>query len=259
MSRPRLSALVPTRNEEKNLEACLASLAFADEVVVVDSESTDRTVEIARAHGARVLVRRFDDWSSQKNWALAQLAHPWALCVDADERVDAALAAAIEALPAEPPADGYRLARHNWFLGRRIRHSGWQGDEVLRLFRRDAGRFEGAIHERVVGLPRVGALPGALLHHPNRTWADYERKLWRYARANARMAYDAGRRAGPLSMLLRPPVRFVRMYLAQGGILDGGAGLALCGLSAVAVFLKYALLWDATRRGPAILDDGEGT
>ena len=258
MSRPRLTALVPTRNEEKNLEACLASLAFADEIVVVDSESTDRTVEIARAHGARVLVRRFDDWSSQKNWALAQLAHPWALCVDADERVDAELAAAIAGLPEEPAAGGYRLARHNWFLGRRIRHSGWQGDAVVRLFRRAAGRFEGTIHERVVGLPRVEDLPGALLHHPYRTWSDYERKLWRYARANARMAYDAGRRAGPLAMILRPPVRFGRMYLAQGGFLDGGAGLALCGLSAVAVFVKYALLWDATRRGPAIFDEGEG-
>ncbi len=257
MSRPRISALVPTRNEERNLAECLASLAFADEVVVVDSESTDRTVEVARAHGARVLVRRFDDWSSQKNWALAQLAHPWALCVDADERVDGTLAAAIAALPADPAADGYRLARHNWFLGRRIEHSGWQGDAVLRLFRRDAARFEGAIHEHVVGLSRVATLPGALLHHPYRTWGDYERKLWRYARANARMAFDAGRRSGPLDMLVRPPVRFVRMYLAQGGFLDGGAGLALCGLSAIAVFVKYALLWDATSRGPVVFSDGE--
>ena len=129
---------------------------------------------------------------------------------------------------------------------------------MLRLFRRDGARFEGAIHEQVVGVTRVATLPGALLHHPYRTWADYERKLWRYARANARMAYDAGRRCGPLAMLVRPPVRFVRMYLVQGGVLDGGAGAALCGLTAVAVFLKYALLWDATRRGRGVLDEGEG-
>jgi len=255
MSALKISALVPTRNEETNLPECLASLAFCDEIVVVDSESTDRTVEIARAAGARVLVRRFDDWSSQKNWALAQLAHPWALCVDADERVDDTLAAAIRALPAEPAADGYRIARANWFLGRRIRYSGWQGDIVLRLFRRARARFEGAIHEQVIGVGDAPRLAGALLHHPYRTWPDYERKLWRYARANARMAYDAGRRVGPAPMLVRPPLRFLRMYLAQGGILDGAAGLALCGLTTTAVFLKYAFLWDASVRGRAVLEE----
>jgi glycosyltransferase involved in cell wall biosynthesis len=255
MSRPALSVLVPTLDEERNLDACLASVAFADEVVVVDSLSRDRTVEIARARGARVLERAFDDWSGQKNWALERCTHPWVLCLDADERVDATLAAAIAALPAEPAADGFRLARMNRFLGRRIRHSGWQGDRVLRLFRRERGRFAGAIHERVEGLARVADLPGALEHEPYATWADYERKLWRYARAGARAAYAAGRRSHGLDMLIRPPVRFLRMYVAQGGFLDGGAGLALCGLTAASVFLKYAFLWDATRRGPRVLEE----
>jgi glycosyltransferase involved in cell wall biosynthesis len=255
VSRPPISVLIPTLNEERNLAACLASAAFADEIVVVDSLSTDRTVEIARAHGARVLSRAFDDWSAQKNWALAQCTHPWALCLDADERVDGALAAAIAALPAEPPADGYRLARANRFLGRPIRHGGWGDDRVLRLFRREAGRFVGAIHERVEGPARVLDLPGALDHEPYATWGDYERKLWRYARAGARAAYAAGRRVGPGPMLIRPPARFVRMYVFQAGFRDGGAGLALCALSAVAVFLKYALLWDATVRGAHVLDE----
>lgn len=254
MSRPPLTVLIPTLDEERNLAACLATVAFADEIVVVDSHSRDRTVEIARAHGARVLARAFDDWSSQKNWALAQCTHPWVLCVDADERVTPALAAAIAALPAEPPADGYRVLRANRFLGQPIRYSGWQDDHVLRLFRRDRGRFAGAIHERVRGLARVADLPGGLDHDPYPTWPDYERKLWRYARAGARAAYAAGRRSGPGAMLIRPPARFLRMYLAQQGFRDGGAGLALCGLSAVAVFLKYAFLWDASRRGPAVLD-----
>ena len=258
MSRPPLSVLVPTLNEERNLPTCLAAVAWADEVLVVDSRSTDRTVAIAAAAGARVVVRTFDDWSAQKNWALAQCRHPWVLCVDADERVDPTLAQAIAALPAEPLADGYRVARRNRFLGHPIQHSGWQGDQVVRLFRRDRGRFEGAIHERVVGLARVDDLAGALDHEPYATWGDYEKKLWRYARAGARAAYAAGRRAGPWPMLIRPPVRFLRMYVAQGGFLDGGPGLALCGLSAVAVFLKYAFLWDATRRGPEVLDP-EGT
>ena len=259
MSRPPISVLVPTLNEERNLEACLASVAWADETVVVDSRSTDRTAAIARARGARVLERTFDDWSQQKNWGLERCTHAWVLCLDADERVDPALAAAIAALPAEPAADGFRLARRNRFLGHPIRHSGWQGDRVVRLFRRDRGRFEGAIHERVVGLARIEALPGALDHEPYATWGDYERTLWRYARAGARAAYDGGRRCGPWPMLFRPPARFARMYVAQGGFRDGGPGLALCGLSAIAVFLKYAFLWDASRRGPRVLDpEGKG-
>jgi glycosyltransferase involved in cell wall biosynthesis len=257
MSRPPITVLVPTRDEERNLPACLASVAWAEEIVVVDSRSRDRTAEVARDHGARVLSRAFDDWSRQKNWALERCTHAWVLCLDADERVDGTLAAAIAALPPAPDADGYRLTRANRFLGRPIRHSGWQDDRVVRLFRRDRGRFEGPIHERVVGLDRIADLPGALDHEPYATWGDYERKLWRYARAGARAAWNAGRRAGPWPMLIRPPARFLRMYLAQGGFRDGGPGLALCGLSAVAVFLKYAFLWDATRRGPQVLDPEE--
>jgi glycosyltransferase involved in cell wall biosynthesis len=255
MSRPAISVLVPTLNEERNLAACLASVAWAEEIVVVDSESRDATTEIARAAGAHVLTRRFDDWSAQKNWALEHCTHDWVLCLDADERIGPDLAAAIAALPAEPAAEGYRLRRANRFLGRPIRYSGWQDDRVIRLFRRGRGRFVGAIHESVVGLTGVVDLPGALDHEPYATWGDYERKLWRYARAGARAAFAAGRRVGPGAMLIRPPVRFLRMYVAQRGFLDGGAGLALCGLSAVAVFVKYALLWDATGRGPGVLDE----
>jgi glycosyltransferase involved in cell wall biosynthesis len=255
VSRPAISVLVPTKNEEANLAACLASAAWADELVVVDSESTDRTREIAERAGARVLVRRFDDWSSQKNFALERLAHPWAFCLDADERVDAALAAAIAALPPEPPHEGYAVRRANHFLGAKVRHSGWGNDRVLRLFRRDRGRFTGAIHERVEGLASLGTLPGALVHHPYRTWADCETKLVRYARRNALEAYASGRRAGPLDLVFRPPARFLRMYLGQGGVLDGAAGVGVCGLSAVSVFMKYAWLWDATRRGRGALDE----
>ena len=257
MSRPALSVLVPTRNEEANLPACLDSVAWADEIVVVDSESTDATRDLAAARGARVLVRPFDNYAAQKNWALERLSHPWVLCLDADERVDEALARAIAHLPAEPPCDGYRLARVNHFLGRRIEHCGWQGESVLRLFRREAGRFSaGRVHEKVEGPARVGQLPGALRHYPYRSWADCQEKLWRYARASARQAYERGRRAGPQAMLFRPPERFLRMYLAQGGCLDGAEGLALCGLAAAQVFVKYALLWDASRRGPGAFEEG---
>jgi glycosyltransferase involved in cell wall biosynthesis len=255
VSRPPISVLVPTKDEARNLSDCLASASWADEIVVVDSESTDGTRAIAERAGARVLVRRFDDWSSQKNWALERVTHPWVLCLDADERVDTTLAAAIAALPGAPEHDGFRVARANHFLGAPVRHSGWGRDRVLRLFRRDRGRFAGAIHERVEGLASVGLLPGFLVHHPYRTWGDCETKLARYAKRNAREAYAAGRRAGALDLVFRPPVRFLRMYLGQGGVLDGAAGVGVCGLSAVSVFMKYAWLWDATRRGAHVLDD----
>jgi glycosyltransferase involved in cell wall biosynthesis len=259
MSRPPISVLILTKDEEAALPACLDSVAWAEERVVVDSLSTDRTREIALARGARVLTRPFDDYSAQKNWALPQLAHPWTLWLDADERVDAPLAAAIAALPAEPPLDGYRVARRNHFLGRRIAHCGWQGETVLRLFRRDGARFVGAVHETLEGPVRTALLPGALDHHPYPTWDHATDKLVRYAAMNARKAYDAGRRAGPWSMIVRPPVRFLRMYVAQGGFLDGAHGAALCGLAAAQVFLKYARLWDATRRGDAAFAPrGEG-
>ncbi len=253
MSRPPISVLVPTWNEEANLSACLTSVRWADELVVVDSLSTDRTLEVAAAHGARVISRRFDDFASQKNWALPQLTHAWVLWLDADERADPALAEAVAALPAAPPADGYRVARRNHFLGRRIEHCGWQGETVLRLFKKAGSRFTGIVHETLQGPTRVERLAGGLEHYPYPTWEHATDKLTRYAAMNARKAYDAGRRAGPWSMLVRPPLRFLRMYVAQGGFLDGAPGLALCGLAATQVFLKYARLWDASRRGRAAL------
>lgn len=254
MSRPPLSVLIPTRNEERDLPACLDSVRWAEEIVVVDSESTDGTRTIAQTRGARILVRPFDDYSTQKNWALAQLTHPWVLWLDADERVDEGLAAAIAALPETPAADGFEIERLNHFLGHRIRHGGWSNDRIVRLFRRDRGRFEGRIHERVVGLGTIDRLPGHLLHDSYASFGEYMTKLTPYARENARRAFEKGRRAGPLALLFRPPLRFFRMYLGQGGILDGAWGLVACGLSAVSVFLKYAILWDASRHGPAVFD-----
>ena len=251
-----LAVLVPTRNEEHNLPACLDALGWADEIVVVDSESTDRTRAIAEARGAHVLVRRFDNFAAQKNWALDRVARPWVLCVDADERVDADLARAIRALPAEPEEDGYLVQRVNHFLGRRIDHCGWQGESILRLFRRDRGRFSaGHVHERIEGPSRVGRLAGKLEHYPYQGWADCRDKLWRYARASARQAFERGRRAGWSSLVLHPPARFARMYLLQGGYRDGPEGAVLCGLAAAQVFLRNAILWDAGRRGAKVFEE----
>lgn len=258
-----VSVLIPTRDEAAQIEACLASVAWAAEVAVVDSESADATAERARAAGAAVWVRRFDGYGPQKNWALERLSHPWALCVDADERVTPELALEIEgalagaagpagATAAPGGAAGYRIPRLNHFLGRRVTRCGWGGDRVLRLFLRARGRFDAPrVHERVQLDGPCGDLASPLLHYPYRTWAQCEDKLWRYGVAGALEAYARGRRAGPPDMCLRPLGRFARMYLLQGGALEGGAGAALCGLAAAQTFLKYALLWDLGRRGEA--------
>jgi glycosyltransferase involved in cell wall biosynthesis len=252
-----VSVLIPTKDEADQIAACLASVAWAAEVAVVDSESADGTAERARAAGATVWTRRFDGYGPQKNWALARLGHPWALCVDADERVTPELAREVAAALAGPAGAGaagapvgYRIPRWNHFLGRRITRCGWGGETVLRLFRRDRGRFDAPrVHERVELDGPAGELAGALLHYPYRTWAQCEDKLWRYAVAGALEAHARGRRTGAAAMWLRPPARFARMYLLQGGLLEGGAGAALCGLAAAQAFLKYALLWDLGRRG----------
>jgi glycosyltransferase involved in cell wall biosynthesis len=262
-----LSVLVPTKDEAAQIEACLASVAWAAEVAVVDAESSDATAELARAAGAVVWTRRFDGYGPQKNWALARLAHPWALCVDADERVTPELAREIAAVLAGPGgasaapagAAGYRVPRLNHFLGRRVTRCGWGGERVLRLFRRDRGRFDAPrVHERVHLDGACGDLAAPLLHYPYRTWAQCEEKLWRYAAASALEARSRGRRAGPLDLCLRPAGRFMRMYLLPGGVLEGGAGAALCGLAAAQTFLKYALLWDLGRRGETAARELEG-
>jgi len=172
------------------------------------------------------------------------------LWIDADERLDARATAAIhEALRGGGERHWYRIRRAGFFLGRRIRWCGWQGERLARLFRRDAGRFDDAqVHERLHVTGPGGELAGVLEHRSYETWRECVDKMTRYAAANAEQSWRAGRRAGALDLFWRPPLRFVRQYVLQAGWLDGVHGLALCALAAAQVFLKYAELWDRTRR-----------
>lgn len=242
-----LSVLVITYNEAHNLPDCLASVAWADEILVVDSGSTDETPALARAAGARVVEHPFESAGRQRNWALPLLRHPWCLVLDADERVTPALALEIQrTVLADGPADGYSLRRRSFFLGTPIRHAGWGRDRVLRLFRRERGRYDDAlVHESLELRGRQDELQAPLLHFTYRTLDDYLAKLASYT---ARGAADLGRRGERPSLatlLVRPPARFLRMYVLQGGFLDGMAGLLLCLLTAYSVWLKYAQAWEA--------------
>lgn len=246
-----VSVLLLARDETGRLEALIPSLCFAREVVVVwDPRGSEETRAAAARLGARVFARELDGFGAQRQFALAQCREAWVLWIDADERLDPAVVDALGRLagPPAPPEDGFALERRSYFLGRRIRFCGWRGESVLRVFRRERARFDDApVHERALVEGRLGRLPGALEHHSYATWDDCARKLVSYAHAGAEKARRAGRGAGPLDVLLRPPLRFVRMYVLQLGFLDGFPGLVLCALAAAQVFLKYGELW-ASRR-----------
>jgi glycosyltransferase involved in cell wall biosynthesis len=244
--REPLSVLVPTKNEETNLAACIQSARWAEEIVVVDSGSVDRTVEIARASADRVLEHEYVNSAAQKNWALPHLTHRWVLILDADERVTPALRAEMERVLADPGrADGYWIRRENHFLGRPIPCAGWQRDKVLRLFDRTKGAYQPLhVHAEVVIHGRVGTLRERLAHYTYRSLDQYFEKFDRYTRWSAEDLKARGVRASLGRLLLRPWLRFLRMYLLEGGFRAGRHGLVLCWLAAFSVFTKYARRWE---------------
>ena len=250
--REPLSVLVPTKNEIANIRACLESVRWAEEVVVVDSGSADGTLEAARAVADRVLEHEYVNSAAQQNWALPQLTHRWVLIVDADERVGPALRAEIERVLADPArADGYWIRRANHFLGRPIRAAGWQRDRVLRLFDRTKGAYEPLhVHAEVRIRGRVGTLRERLEHDTYRSLDQYFEKFHRYTRWSAADLKQRGVRASSGRLLFRPWLRFLRMYVLEGGFREGRHGLVLCWLAAFSVFTKYARRWEDELGGP---------
>jgi len=250
---PKLSAFLITQDEEHDLPACLDSLAgLADEIVVVDSGSRDRTLEIARARGARVIEHPMRGFGAQKQFALEQTSREWALSIDADERVSGPLAASIRAALAAPAADGYEIRREIRFLGRTLHHGGLGDDWVLRLFRRERGRFSDAtVHERVRVEGRVTRIAGALEHVPYRDVAEHVEKSRRYSVLAAREQFAHGRRWRPWHAL-RPGWELVVRYGLRLGFLDGGPGWTWARLSADSAALRMRELKELThaeRRG----------
>ncbi|MDP2794834.1 MAG: glycosyltransferase family 2 protein [Sulfurisoma sp.] len=250
MNRLPLSAVVITLNAASQLSDCLTSLAFCDEIVVVDSGSRDGTVEIARAHGARVIHQDWLGYGRQKQFAVEQAAHDWVLCVDADERVSERLRESILAvLPARPegstlgvPTFGaYRFARCNRFMGRYLRHGEGYPDWSLRLFdRRHARWSDDAVHEKVVADGAVGMLAGDLLHDSAETLQSYLEKQDRYTTLAATATLAAGKRASLVRQLLSPLVRFVKLYFLRLGFLDGLPGLVHILIGCRNSYRKYA-------------------
>ena len=247
-----LSVVVITRNEAANLRACLQSVPFADEIVVVDNGSTDGTAGIARECGARVLETA--DWPGfgpQKNRALALATGDWVLSLDADERVTPELGAQIRAAMASPDGSAYEIPRLTRFCGQWIRHCGWTPDHVLRLFRRGQSRFsDDLVHERVVTElgTRCARLTSPLLHDSYPTPAHYWRKLEAYSQAWARQHHARGRRTSMARAGAAAVAAFLRSYLLRLGFLDGAMGFAVCTMQAQAAFGKYFALYCLNRQ-----------
>lgn len=251
----KITATIISFNEEENIRAACESVAWADEVLVVDSESTDATREVARGCGARVIERAWPGFAAQKQFAAESAAHDWVFSLDADERVSPELRAGVEALRLRDErglADGYRVARRTFYMGRWIRGGGWYPDYQLRFYRRARGRWVGAyVHESVKtdAGARVETLGGDLLHFSVHSAAEHHRMIGeRYAPLAARQMFEAGRRTSPLRIAAAAPAAFTRSFILKGGFRDGLAGLAIARFAAHHAFLKHLLLWEMQRK-----------
>ena len=246
----KLTALIPCKNERQNIRHCIASAQqIADEVLIADSGSTDGTLDIVREiGGCRIIEREYVHSANFKNWAIPQAAHPWVLIIDADERVTPELAQEIRQILESPDAhvDGYWIGRKNHFLGFHIAHCGWNRDDVLRLFRRDVGRYrERWVHAEIeLDSKRVARLEHPFDHYTAWSSEQHWHKLNRYATWGALNLRDEGHEVSTFAMFFRAPLRFLQLYILRLGFLDGIPGLHVCAYTAFYSFLKQARLWE---------------
>jgi glycosyltransferase involved in cell wall biosynthesis len=238
-----LSAVIITLNAAHQLDACLQSVIFAEEIVVVDSGSSDDSRAIALKHGARFISQDWLGFGPQKQFAVEQARNDWVLCLDADERVSEALRTSIAATLRQPTLQAYRMARSNRFMGRYLRHGEGYPDWSLRLFdRRHARWSDDAVHEKVLTGSEIGTLRGDLLHDSAENLGTYLDKQNRYTTLQAAALFKAGRRANLAQLIFSPAVRFVRFYFFRLGMLDGIAGLVHIAIGCGNSFIKYAKL-----------------
>ncbi len=269
-ARPRLSAIITTFNEEANIAGCIDSLLWCDEILVVDSFSTDKTPEIVRGYPEKVrfFQRTYFGSASQKNWAMDQVTYEWILIFDADERCTPALQREIETLlAAGPDHEAYTIKRRVYFLDRVIRFSGWQHDRVVRLIRNGSARYPNRrVHADMVTRGAAPVLKSPMEHYMADSLDEYVRRIEKYSFWGAAQKWREKRRAGFIEIFGRSIWRFFRTYIFQFGILDGMHGLVFCMLQAYGTYLKWALLWGwhinaARGRMPnlPIFDDSEET
>lgn len=241
----KITAIIPTFNEEQRVEKAIQSVVWADEIMVVDSFSTDKTLEIAGKYTDFILQRTYENSASQKNWAIPQATHEWILLLDADEWVTPELEAEIrETLAEEPDSVAYWIYRENHFLGKRIKYSGWQHDKVIRLFRKSRCRYECKnVHAEVVADGQAGFLKHRIGHDTFKDLNHFLDKVNRYSWWSAMDCDAKTGRLTPFHFVARPMFRFGKHYVIQLGFLDGTRGFFIASLSAYSVLLRYVKLW----------------
>ena len=248
-----LSVVIISHNAAPAIAACLDSVQFAADIVVVDSGSTDGTVEVAQTRGARVIQQEWFGFGLQKQFAVKQARHDWVLCIDTDERVSEALQASLRGVLAAPTFRVYAMSRCNRFMGRWLRHGEGYPDWVMRLFDRRAARWsDDAVHETVLTQEAVGRLRGDLLHESAEELEAYLAKQNRYTSLQAQMLAQRGKSVGTAQLVLSPVARFIKFYLLRGGFMDGVPGLVHICIGCMNSFIKYAKLKELQRKNMSI-------
>lgn len=240
-----ISALAITYNEESNIESYIESLSFADEIIIVDSNSTDNTVTLAKKHNVTVIERVFDSFSDQKNYAISLAKHDWIVFFDLDEKITKTLAEEIvSTLNSKPPLKAYKVKRNFIFMEKRIKYSGFQTDKVVRLFNKNFCKYNGSsVHETIVTKGKIGVLKNTLDHHSYRGFDSYNKKLSSYSKLQAEQLFNKNVRPNMYHFLFRPWYRFMHQYFLRLGILDGKEGFILAYINAFSVFKRYIQLW----------------
>ncbi len=245
----KITAIIPTFNEEKHIAEAIQSVRWADEILVVDSLSTDKTVEIAKSAGAKVISREYGYSASQKNWAIPQASHPWIFLLDADERCTPELESEIKSILKNGTAHhAFWIHRVNHFMGKRINYSGWQSDKVVRLFKRDTCKYQDLkVHAEIESSGSISKLKNKILHYTYTDLANYLKKADRYTTWGAMDRFEkfqkSGRRIGFAYLILRPIGRFFRHYFWRLGFLDGTHGLVVSLLSSYNIFIRALKIW----------------
>lgn len=245
-----VTVVIAARNEADDIGDCVRSVAWAAEVLVVENDSTDDTVARARDAGATVFSHPFTSIGAQRNAAIVRATQPWILVLDADERATPQLAEAVTAVVAGHGPSAWRAPRRNFFLGREIRHGGWERDRPVRLFTREHRYDDRPVHEHVIVDGPIGVLAAPLLHTPYATLGEYFEKLHRYSQWWAEQHATRGRRASMADLTLRPLARFVTMLVVRQGWRDGAHGVVIAVLGAMSVAAKYAQLWARQQARP---------
>ncbi|NAS32780.1 glycosyltransferase [Flavobacteriaceae bacterium R38] len=242
----KLTAIIPVKNEAHNIRDVLESVSFADEIMVVDSYSTDDTLKIAKEYTSFILQRDFNYAASQKNWAIPQATHEWILLVDADERVTPNLKEEVINILKNPPQKtvAFWIGRVNYFMGQQIKHSGWQNDKVIRLFKKSKCKYQDKlVHEEIIADGEVGFLKNKFIHYTYRSIDKHVEKLNKYAAWQAEEKSAKTGKLTPYHFVIKPFWRFFKHFVVQGGFRDGLPGFVISFLRAYSMLIRYIKIW----------------